>query len=270
MPLPNFIILGPMKTGTTTLHSNLAESSFIEMSTSKEPNYFNANFSKPMKWYEEMFIGEREIIGEASPSYAKRHFYPDTAERIYNLLPNAKLIFIARDPIDRIISHLHHDLYRDRFKGKKADEVIFSNPDYIESSKYYYQIEPFLQFYDKKNLCLLSFNNLRGDLSGTLQKIERFLGIEKPYAYDNLKITNTSEKKFFIKEYDRMNRLLPNNLFYFYKLSCFLLSIKKRKPVLNNSSLIKIKEELYPDIVKYKQLTNSSFDDWRTFNKIRI
>ena len=121
MPLPDFLIIGAMKAGTTSIHENLKSHPKIGMSDFKETNYFTSNYNYGINWYKSLFNKSGVKNGEACPSYAMVFKYPDTAERIYKTTSKIKLIYILRDPVDRIVSHLHHNLYRDRFNKKNVD-----------------------------------------------------------------------------------------------------------------------------------------------------
>jgi hypothetical protein len=268
MPLPDFVIIGAMKCGTTTLDSNLRKHPEICMSKYKEPDFFNKNFHKPLMWYKKMFQQGKQICGEASPNYAKRHINPNTVENMYKVVPNAKLIFIVRDPIDRIISHLHHDLYRDRLSTLEIQEKIFENEDYIKSSSYFYQISEYLKYYDRQNILFLSFDELKFDLRKTLNKITSFLGLTPFPVHDDFIVTNKTSNKYIIKYYDRAHARLPARFWKLYHYIFYFLNWKCEKPMINNSTKKRIKMELLDDINKFKTLVGNSYENWDTFNDI--
>ena len=93
MPLPYVIIIGAMKSGTSNLHANLQLHPDIGMSKFKEPSYFNESYkSRDLSWYKSLFNSGKKINGESSPNYTKKDLYPGTAKRMYDTLPNVKLI----------------------------------------------------------------------------------------------------------------------------------------------------------------------------------
>jgi hypothetical protein len=114
--LPNLVIIGGLRCGTTSLHRHLLVHPEIFTSRPKGLDFFNAdaNFSKGVSWYESHFTVPSKVRGEASPHYSEPpHRYIQgilekpvdiVAERMHSLLPKAKLLYIIRDPIDKVIS----------------------------------------------------------------------------------------------------------------------------------------------------------------------
>jgi len=91
--LPNLIVIGAQKSGTTSLHHYLSLHPEIMMSKHKELNYFNEelNWKKGLAWYKSHFIGEAKIYGESSPHYTFYPLYKGVAQRMYSIIPEAKL-----------------------------------------------------------------------------------------------------------------------------------------------------------------------------------
>jgi hypothetical protein len=118
--LPNFIIIGAMKGGTTSLYHYIASHPDIVPSSIKETNYFNtiADLCKGLSWYKSLFRNKGKYAFEASTNYTKRHIFPGVPERMYSILPKVKLIYILRDPIERIVSHYIHNYAHGREKSQ--------------------------------------------------------------------------------------------------------------------------------------------------------
>ena len=108
--LPNLIIIGAQKCGTTSLHYYLNLHPQILMSREKELNFFitERNWSKGVDWYRSQFVEKAEIYGESSPNYTDYIRFGGVPERMYSVVPDARLIYILRDPIERIVSHYVH------------------------------------------------------------------------------------------------------------------------------------------------------------------
>src|SRR5919108_5987197 len=108
--LPNLIIIGAQKCGTSALHHYLGLHPDIFMSHEKELNFFmqRKNWDKGRAWYESMFPCNATVRGEASPGYTDYPTEPRVAERMHSLIPDAKLIYIVRHPIERMISQYVH------------------------------------------------------------------------------------------------------------------------------------------------------------------
>ncbi|MEM9772050.1 MAG: sulfotransferase domain-containing protein, partial [Cyanobacteria bacterium P01_D01_bin.73] len=99
--LPSFVIIGAMKGGTTSLHRYIASHPNVVTSSIKETDFFRSakDYSKGIDWYESLFEGSGTYAFEASTNYTMRHKFPGVPERMHSVLPNAKLIYLLRDPI---------------------------------------------------------------------------------------------------------------------------------------------------------------------------
>lgn len=108
--LPNLIIIGAMKSGTTSLHHYLNLHPEICMSRQKELNFFieERNWSRGIQWYKSHFEAEAKIYGESSPNYTMYPIWKSVPERMFSVIPETKLIYIIRNPIEQIISHYVH------------------------------------------------------------------------------------------------------------------------------------------------------------------
>ena len=125
--IPDFIIIGAAKSGTTSLYKYLCRHPQIFMCTPKEPDFFSidANYFKGIDWYYSLFneASPTQVCGEASTTYSRWHQHPKAAERIYQSLGQVKLIYIMRHPVDRAYSFYVH-----RFKGSlHKPELAVSN-----------------------------------------------------------------------------------------------------------------------------------------------
>src|ERR1700722_5627445 len=102
---PDFIVIGAMKSATTTLHEQLARQPGLFMCRPKEPNFFSddENYSRGWGWYEAMFrpAAPEDLRGESSTHYTKLPSYRRTVDRMVHDLPRLKFIYVMRHPIDR-------------------------------------------------------------------------------------------------------------------------------------------------------------------------
>ena len=118
--LPNFVIIGAQKSGTTFLYNLLTRHPYVEGTFEKEVHYFDRYFEKGIEWYRSQFPlpkrnEERKFItGETTPDYL---FHPHAAKRMVKVVPQARLILLLRNPVDRAYSHYHHNLTR---KGRET------------------------------------------------------------------------------------------------------------------------------------------------------
>lgn len=158
----DFMIIGAQKSGTTSLSYYLSNHPAVCYCLEKEPEFFSteANWQDKIDKYHKLFEPQgAQLLGEASTNYSMLADFPKTAERIHSYNPDTKLIYITRDPVERIRSHYAHRLVRKNVLGDLHTEVL-NNPSYIDRSKYYRQIEPYLRLFGKDQILLLLFEEL--------------------------------------------------------------------------------------------------------------
>src|SRR5881398_2677233 len=109
--LPNLLVIGASKCGTTSLHHYLGLHPEIGMSRVKELHYFvEEPTESSLRWYASQFP-DAPVRGESSPSYTQRHRSPLVAARIARVLPDVKLVYIVRDPVERLLSSYRFHRY---------------------------------------------------------------------------------------------------------------------------------------------------------------
>jgi hypothetical protein len=176
---PDFVVIGAMKSATTTLHEQLARQPGFFMTRPKEPNFFSDDdaYARGLGWYSSQFryAGPGDVRGESSTHYSKLPTYPRTVERMVRHLPRLKLIYLIRHPLDRLVSQYVHEVTAGRIKVSFV-EAIRRHPELIEYSRYAMQLEPFLDAYGFQNVLPVFFPRLVSHSQGALERIARFLG----------------------------------------------------------------------------------------------
>ena len=180
--LPTFLVIGAMKAGTTSLYHYLAAHPDVYMATVKELDFFveAANWDRGTDWYRKQFDDARgaTAIGEASTAYTKYPVVPGVPERIAGVIPDCRLIYVLRDPIDRIRSHYQH---RVAIGTERAplEEAVIEDPVYLASSRYAAQIERYLERFPREQLLLITSEHLRSDRAETMRRVFRFVGVDE-------------------------------------------------------------------------------------------
>jgi hypothetical protein len=176
---PDFLVIGAMKSATTTLHEQLARQPAFWMSHPKEPNFFSDDeiYARGWEWYGRLFHGASEgsLRGESSTHYTKLPTYPRTLERMSRDLPELRLIYVMRHPIDRLISHYVHE----RTVGKMSvgiGEAITRHAELVEYGQYARQLGRFVEVYGFENILPVFFDRLVTHPQTELERIGRFLG----------------------------------------------------------------------------------------------
>ncbi|MGB5897575.1 MAG: sulfotransferase domain-containing protein [Geitlerinemataceae cyanobacterium] len=188
MRLPNFLIIGAAKAGTTTLYEYLCRHPQIFMSTPKEPEFFarDENYARGIDWYSSLFDNAQphQICGEASTIYTRSPQFPHTAARIAQHIPQAKLIYLMRHPVDRAYSHYVQRIKTAQNKkeklevGETFEERIERESFFIDSSNYVLQIEQYLRFFQPESFLFLLMKDVTSNSAETLKQVCRFLEID--------------------------------------------------------------------------------------------
>ena len=179
---PDFIIIGAMKSGTSTLAAQIGAQSGMFMTTPKEPNFFSddAIWANGMTWYEDLFANANpdDIKGEASTHYTKSPRLPHTIERMTaSLKTTPKIVYVLRNPIERAISHFMH-AWSEGETERDINDALRRNPDYIDFGCYGMQIAPFIQAFGAESVLLTSLEVLKDAPEAELSRVTDFLGFE--------------------------------------------------------------------------------------------
>ncbi|MBD3296379.1 MAG: hypothetical protein GF392_03340 [Candidatus Omnitrophica bacterium] len=192
--VPNLIIAGAQKAGTTTLYKYLSKHPDVCMSSpEKEPGYFIFN-----EWSKAYFLERKGIdissrtellrkymlygysgqkyFGDASTHYTigDRGYKFNIPAKIKSLSPGARIVYIIRNPIDRIIS-----LYNHIHRRENLTQEIERDASLVATSKYYYQIKPYVDAFGKNNIKILLFEDFIKDPQRALDDLFDFLGIKR-------------------------------------------------------------------------------------------
>lgn len=196
MTLPHFIVIGAMKSGTSSLAEQLSKQTGVFMSTPKEPNFFSDDtvYDKGSDWYSGLFAEAQpgDLCGEASTHYTKRPSYPDTAFRMKALLPDVKLIYVIRNPIDRAVSHYIHEWSEHRVGGD-INTATTEHSRMIDYGRYAMQLAPYIEAFGRDAVHLSSLEQLKSDPITEFARIASFLGLPEGAAWqEDLKPSNVS------------------------------------------------------------------------------
>lgn len=183
--LPDFVVIGAMKAGTTTLHRYLAMHSRVFMSTPKEPGYFSRDdqYARGIEWYRGLFAdaGADQLCGEASTCYSRCWRYPQAATRLAQAIPDARLIYLMRHPVDRVYSHYGHEMrvrYRKQaLKPISLERFLQEDLEAIDASLYMRQIDRYLEHFPREQMLFLLTEDLQEQPGQVLECVEAFLGL---------------------------------------------------------------------------------------------
>jgi Sulfotransferase domain len=183
--LPNLIVIGGLKCGTTSLHHYLNLHPRIEMSRPKELNFFIAelNWDLGPEWYASHFDRDAPVRGETSPHYTNLPRFAGVAERMHEVLGGrARIIYMVRDPIERMLSHYLHNL-GGGYESRPLDAAL-ADPDsaYVARSRYAMQIQPYLETFDRSRVLIVDNAELAGDRAATMRRVYGFCEVDEAFT----------------------------------------------------------------------------------------
>lgn len=210
--LPNFLVIGAMKAGTTSLHRYLREHPQVFMPEEKELHFFVAEkrWGRGRNWYEAQFAaaGDAIAVGEASPNYTKYPVFPGVPERIAKLLPDVRLIYLVRHPVDRFRSGYLDEVRRGRQRNP-IESTLASNPGYLAASKYAMQLEQYLAHFPRDQLLVITSEDLQRQRVATMRVVHAFLGVDDVAPATLSEEFNRTEGKRMLRPVARRLRRLP-------------------------------------------------------------
>lgn len=296
--LPNLIIIGAMKSGTTSLHYYLNLHPDICMCRSKELDFFNKdeNWHKGIEWYKSHFTEEAKIYGESSPNYTAFPKWTNTPQRMFSTIPETKLIYILREPIERIISHYVHR-YAVGKENLKIEDALsdFDSNRYVARSKYYFQLSKYLEFFPASNLLVITSKELSASPQQVMNRIFQFLEVDTDFEFQfdvtknaaevlrfGSSITNSNfqydtklhdsarKRRMTIsadsktaKTLSKITKLLPIEIRdHVKKALYFPFSEKIKRPQISDDLRNRLLDYLAEDIEKLKEFTGYSFEEW--------
>lgn len=185
--LPTFLLIGAMKAGTNTLYSYLRSHPAVFMPARKEPDYFVAekNWGRGIAWYRSLFRGaeKMEAIGEASTSYTKHLAHPGVPERIRAAIPDIRLVYLVRSPIDRARSHYQHNVLGGS-ERRPVDQALLEDPRYLDVSSYHTQVRAYLDHFPAEQMLVVRTDELALDPEGLVRRVAAFIRVKGADQFD--------------------------------------------------------------------------------------
>jgi len=197
LTLPTFVVIGSAKSGTSSLYEYVEGHPQVFMSRTKELQYFCAAFPPELRldsslalgqaWYEEQFAdaGDAIAIGEASTHYTLLPWSAGTAARMASVIPDAQLIYLMRDPVERALSHYVHWV-RTGNETLPVEQALRTQGIYLAASRYATQLDEYLAHFPREQILLLTTDELRDERTATLQRTFEFIGVDPAWVPDAL------------------------------------------------------------------------------------
>lgn len=230
LTMPDFLIIGAMKAGTTSLYQYLKKHPLVDPPIKKEVHYFDygSNYKQGLDWYRGNFPAlsntkPGHITGEASPTYLPFSYIP---KRVFEVMPKAKLLVILRNPVDRAYSHYHHSVRKGR-QSLTFEEAIgleerrllkISGPDddgearntkYLKLGMYAEQLHNWMKVFPREQFLILNNEEFFQDPISGLQEVADFLNLPA-WDLNQFKQHNSGQ-------YSDMDPATRNRLVQFFK-----------------------------------------------------
>lgn len=223
MALPNFLVIGAPKSGTTSLCAALEQHPEIYFLPRKEANFFNRHYDLGRDWYEALFAqaGDQPAIGEGTPAYAMGRETSQIAARIHETLPDVRLIYMVRDPIRRITSHYGQDIANGTDKTSLSQAVL-TRPHLVETSQYHARLQAYLTHFDRAQIHVIFFEDYVSDYDRVLADCLTFLGVASDVAIPQKAAAtreNLSKQRWLVRKltklplYARLRTYVPEGVF---------------------------------------------------------
>jgi hypothetical protein len=275
--MPTFFIVGAGKSATTSMHAYLDLHPEIGMSIVKEPQFFaDPDGHEWREHYESMFDPAYAVRGESSTAYSQWPLIPGVPERLLDAVPDAPLIYMIRDPIDRAVSwwtemRMHSNDNRPFTEAFADVEDPFST--YVATSRYASQLKMWLEHVPLERFCFVEMDELASDPAGTLARVCHFLGVNPTFDFAGARERfNVGEDK---QEYAGVALRLRNSLFlrWVYQLppakrERLLAPVRRafarpmERPVVDDDLRARLSAVLKPEADEFRTITGRAFARW--------
>ena len=181
-PFPSFVGIGALKAGSTFLDGLLRSHPGLCLPSSvKEVDFFSRHYDRGPQWYREQF--DRCTVrrhGEVSPRYLVEAAGP---ARLAAANPDAQLLLLVRDPVERAFSQYKHRVRTTRYRAG-FDEYLAASPGVLDRGRYWYHAGRYLERFERDRLHVIVFEDLVSEPLATVQEVYRFLGVDDGYVPD--------------------------------------------------------------------------------------
>ncbi len=270
--LPTFVIIGAMRCGTTSVHNWLRQLPDVSMSRKKELSFFvsgkHGNWDKGLDWYAGNFDPSKLVRGESSPKYTKDPIFPGVPERLHATLPEARLLYLVRDPIARLLSHYTVIALQGWEHRSLADALAnLDSNEYVIPGLYSHQLDRYRRLFADDRIMVVALEDLQRDPAAVMRRILPFLGLPAD-AVDtlDLRAQNVSRAKravtpFGRKVQQRFGRraLHFGNRFPLVRRALFRPMVR---PSLDPGLRAGLEQVYAPDVAALRASTGQAFSDW--------
>lgn len=273
--LPNLIVIGAKKAGTTSLHHYLASHPDISMSREKELDFFLAerNWSRGLGWYRRQFDAAAPVRGEASPYYTALPTHRGVPQRMASVIPDARLVYMVRDPIERLLSHYHMAVATGRERRPLAAAIVnLSESWYVQQGRYWMQLDPYLRHFAPEQVLVVDQDDLGRSRAAALRRVFGFLGVDAAFVsqdFDEVHFQAMTRRRRrpVAKAILALNHALGDERSYNARRRVpawirAMLTVPLDRPALEPKLRASLEQLYAPDTARLREHTGLRFESW--------
>jgi hypothetical protein len=283
--LPTFFVIGAFKSGTTSLHRYLGLHPEIHVPARKEPGYFCREEDDPSRFgritqrqdYEALFESSKTVRGDCTPAYSQYPRWSGVPERIHELVPAARFIYLVRDPVERVLASVQHS-YALGSETRPVRQALGDIDDpfqnrYVIPSLYATQVERYREAFPAERILVVDAADLKSYRTATLQRIFRFLGVDATFASAgfSVELNRGKERRLPSRGYARLRdsrlgatwRCLPERVRVpIGRRVRRGLTSPAERPSLDDDLRLALEDMFRPEVERLRNLTGLSFASW--------
>jgi Sulfotransferase family len=273
-----FFLIGAMKAGTSTMYKYLADHPLIYATPRKEPKFFSkANpTAADVAAYAALFAGRTSEpwAFEASTAYTKFPMISGVPGRIHSAHPDARLIYMLRDPVERLCSAYLHNRAEGREQRPFEEAVFGGSQEYLNVSRYHLQLDQYVRMFPRDQILVLLFEDFVAEPDKTLADIARFLHLEPGFGPIGAarRYNETSKKRAPIAALRALRkmpgyRLLPARV-KLWMSEPMTRTLPSKHDLLDDRLYRRLIEELAPDVSQLQKLLGREFNCWKSLSRV--
>ena len=292
--LPNLIVIGAAKCGTTSLHTYLGDHPEVFATDQKELHFFISERSwstweRGLDWYRDHFRGGEgyPVRVESSPGYSYDEFADQVAARMSSIVPNVRIIYMIRDPISRIRSHYAEELFGGRLPptlplreiirsqgtgGGKIQRHFYGR--LVNTSKYWTQLVRYRKYFESDQILLVRTEGLESQPLQEMRRILQFIGVNDDAIPSSVgqRLNRRTEKRLRVRDpaspirrlwgYDKLVDLIPSTMIEWYREWTSRDVDYKVLSRLHKRDINYLRDVLGPDIKRLEDALDFDLSDW--------
>ncbi|MAC34783.1 MAG: hypothetical protein CME38_14445 [Haliea sp.] len=198
---PNFLVIGAMKCGTTSMCHYLSQSRDVYVPDAKDIYFFSDNglYSRGMEWYESCFEDNpgKPVVGEGTDDYSKVWAHPEAPSRIKDNLPDCKIIYMVRHPMRQMESAYKHRVANSAERLPFNQAITDSSFDYVATADYLSCLAPYLELFNDEQIRVIFNEDLSAQAEDEVASVLSFIGCDPDVSMVNFERMNTADGKFY-------------------------------------------------------------------------